>query len=121
MASACLFRNVAIKWVTKQARGHPAPARTEMGLLQRNDDDSTQRKDGTLAPLSLLDCNAGALLRIEQIPGEMECAQRLRELGIVEGAEILLLRKSDPLLVIAKESRIAIDLETAARIEVSCE
>jgi Fe2+ transport system protein FeoA len=92
-----------------------------MGLLQRNEDDTTLRGEGAaLAPVSLLDCNAGALLRIERMPAEMECAQRLRELGIVEGAEILLLRHSDPLLVIAKESRIAIDLVTAKQIEVSC-
>lgn len=92
-----------------------------MGLLQRNTDDATLRQPGKgLAPIRLLDCNAGALLRIERIPVEMECAQRLRELGIVEGAEVLLLRQSDPLLVIAKESRIAIDLVTAGQIEVSC-
>ena len=92
-----------------------------MALLQRNDEDSSLREAGAaLAPVSLLDCHAGALLRIERIPAEMECAQRLRELGIVEGAEILLLRHSDPLLVIAKESRIAIDLITAREIEVSC-
>ena len=94
-----------------------------MGLLQRKDrdGDTTHRDDGAApASVSLLDCEAGALLRIERIPSEMECAQRLRELGIVEGAEILLLRRSDPLLVIAKESRIAIDLATAKLIEVSC-
>ncbi|MDQ3023997.1 MAG: ferrous iron transport protein A, partial [bacterium] len=70
--------------------------------------------------VSLLACDTGALVRIERIPPELSCAQRLRELGIVEGAEILLLRRSDPLLVIAKESRIAIDLATAKLIEVSC-
>ena len=97
------------------------PLLDSMGLLQRNEEDSTLREAGTpLAPVSLLDCSAGALLRIEHIPPEMECAQRLRELGIVEGAEVLLLRHSDPLLVIAKESRIAIDLVTAKQIEVSC-
>jgi Fe2+ transport system protein FeoA len=91
-----------------------------MGLLPRTDDDSALRETGAaLAPVSLLSCSAGALLRIERIP-PMECAQRLRELGIVEGAEVLLLRRSDPLLVIAKESRIAIDLATAQQIEVSC-
>ena len=89
-----------------------------MALLHKNDDDSALRE--THVPVSLLDCQAGALLRIERIPGEMDCAQRLRELGIVEGAELLLLRHSDPLLVLAKESRIAIDLVTARQIEVSC-
>lgn len=77
----------------------------------------------TAAPavsVSLLACNPGALVRIERIPAELACAQRLRELGIVEGAEILLLRRSDPLLILAKESRIAIDLKTAQQIEVSC-
>ena len=73
------------------------------------------------APItSLLGCAAGALVRIERIPSELACAQRLRELGIVEGAEILVLRRSDPRLVLAKESRIAVDLATARVIEVSC-
>jgi Fe2+ transport system protein FeoA len=69
----------------------------------------------------LLACSAGALVQIERLPTELGCAQRLRELGIVEGAEVLLLRRSDPLLLLAKESRIAIDLVTASQIEVRCE
>ncbi len=71
--------------------------------------------------LHLRDCAAGALVRIERMPSELDCAQRLRELGIVEGADVLVLRRSDPLLVLAKESRIAIDLSTAGQIEVRCE
>jgi Fe2+ transport system protein FeoA len=92
-----------------------------MRQLGRVESESEHREAGAaLAPVSLLACEAGAQLRIERIPSALECAQRLRELGIVEGAEIMVLRRSDPLLVLAKESRIAIDLETAKRIEVSC-
>jgi Fe2+ transport system protein FeoA len=71
--------------------------------------------------VSLLDCAAGATVWVDRIPAELACAQRLRELGIVEGAELMILRHSDPLLVLAKESRIAIDLITARAIEVTSE
>jgi Fe2+ transport system protein FeoA len=71
--------------------------------------------------LNLLACPAGATVRVDRLNPDLECAQRLRELGIVEGAEITVLRRSDPLLIVAKESRIAIDLATAERIEVTRE
>ena len=76
-------------------------------------------QDANPVPHNLLACRSGAAVRIEHIPVELDCAQRLRELGIMEGAEVVMLRRSDPLLVLAKDSRIAIDRATARLIEVS--
>lgn len=51
------------------------------------------------------------------VPG-VACAARLRELGIMEGASVLVLKQSNPLLLLAQDSRIAIDPATAGGIEV---
>lgn len=60
----------------------------------------------------------GARLRIKRIPTGLSCAQRLRELGLVEGAEVLLLRRSDPVLLALLDSRIAIERSVADALEV---
>jgi len=68
--------------------------------------------------LHLADCWAGQTLEVLGLAPRLSCAQRLRELGIVEGAQITLLRRSDPIVVLAMDSRIAIDVSAARRIAV---
>ena len=67
---------------------------------------------------SLGECEAGDRVVVACIDTQVSCAPRLRELGIMEGMPLLVLRKSDPLLVLTEESRIAIDQRTADCIEV---
>jgi Fe2+ transport system protein FeoA len=74
---------------------------------------------GHAGHLSLRDCRAGELVVIECIAPDLSCGPRLRELGIIEGAAVLVLRQSDPLLLLAQDSRIAIDWLTAEGIEVN--
>ena len=68
--------------------------------------------------LSLCECDAGDQVVVDRIAPEVSRATRLRELGIMEGMPLLVLRKSDPLLLLTEESRIAIDLRTAGCIAV---
>jgi Fe2+ transport system protein FeoA len=68
--------------------------------------------------VSLSDCLSGQALEVLDLAPKLSCAQRLRELGIIEGAQIKLLRRSDPFVVLAMECRIAIDLTAARRIKV---
>lgn len=74
----------------------------------------------SVAAHNLCDCRPGEEALVSRIPRSLHCAQRLRELGIVEGEVVLLLKQSDPLLLLAKDSRIALDRATACQIEVSC-
>ena len=67
---------------------------------------------------TLRDCYCMEPVRIRRIDTCIPCASRLRELGIVEGAAVMVLKHSDPLLILAQDSRIAIDLRTAAGIEI---
>jgi Fe2+ transport system protein FeoA len=67
----------------------------------------------------LRDCRAGELVVIARIAPDLACGPRLRELGIIEGAAVLVLRQSDPLLLLAQDSRIAIDQLTAEGIQVN--
>jgi len=71
--------------------------------------------------LTLLDCEDGTRLRIQRFACSLGCQQRLRELGLLEGECVTLLRGSDPVLLWAEESRIAIDPKTAGAIEVTYE
>ena len=68
---------------------------------------------------TLLDCECGDRVIVDHIGTDIGCAQRLRELGILEGAELVLLGCGDPLVVLAKDSRIAIDPSAAAWINIS--
>ena len=72
-------------------------------------------------PHSFLDCCADQAVLIKRVPSELSCAQRLRELGIIEGAQVTVIRCADPVLLLVKDSRIAIDRQTAALIEVEHE
>lgn len=75
--------------------------------------------DGAIAPASTLrSAAAGAVLEVVAINCGHACAARLRELCILEGQQIRIERRSDPLLLEVKGSLIAIDLDTAAGIEV---
>jgi Fe2+ transport system protein FeoA len=67
----------------------------------------------------MLGCQRGDSVRVHSVDAGLTCCQRLAELGIMEGAELTVLKQSEPLLVVTRDSRIAIDRQTAARIEVS--
>lgn len=67
----------------------------------------------------ILGCRGKEALRIHKVDDNLQCRQRLAELGLVEGAEVMVLKHSDPLLLLSRDTRIAIDRATAARIEVS--
>lgn len=69
--------------------------------------------------LNLKDCTAGESVTICSMSPRLSCAQRLRELGLVEGSSVLLLKQEDPVLLLVKDSRIAIDPSTAQEITVS--
>ena len=64
-----------------------------------------------------MDGDEVAILRIAD---ELRSAPRLRELGLLEGARVVVLRASDPLLLLVQDGRIAVDRQTAAGIEVRC-
>lgn len=68
---------------------------------------------------SMLGCQGGDSVRVHNVDAGLSCCGRLAELGIIEGAELVVLKQSEPLLVLARDSRIAIDRQTAARIEVA--
>lgn len=72
-----------------------------------------------VAELRLCDCASGETLEVLELAPKLGCAQRLRELGIIEGARIVLMRRYDPFVVLAMESRIAIDGAAARRIKVA--
>ena len=68
----------------------------------------------------LRDCASGDEVAILRIADELRNAPRLRELGLLEGARVVVLRASDPLLLLVQDGRIAVDRQTAAGIEVRC-
>jgi len=79
-----------------------------------------QRRHGReCAHPNLRDCRPGETVVIERIEPDVACAPRLRELGLIEGSVVLVLRCTDPLLLLSQDSRIAIDLATAEQIQVS--
>ena len=63
-------------------------------------------------------CKAGDYVEVLSIDSALGCAARLRELCLLEGQFIRVVRRSDPLLLDLRGSLLAIDLETAALIEV---
>ena len=67
---------------------------------------------------TLRECARGERVIIVRISSDLPCATRLRELGILEGESVVVLRPSDPLVILAQDSRIAIDVGTADAIEV---
>jgi len=66
----------------------------------------------------LRDCVDGDQVAILRIADDLCSAPRLRELGLLEGARVVVLRASDPLLLLVQDGRIAVDRQTAAGIEV---
>ncbi|GEM_PF-3153082 len=67
---------------------------------------------------TLRDCRCGERVIVVRIASDLPCATRLRELGILEGEAVVVLRPADPLVILAQDSRIAIDVGTADAIEV---
>ncbi|MBN2081079.1 ferrous iron transport protein A [bacterium] len=74
-----------------------------------------QRDNGQF---TLLDCHCGQTVYIKGIDPSVSCAPRLRELGLLDGARVVVLKLSDPLLILVDDTRIAMDWHTAAGIEV---
>ena len=69
---------------------------------------------------TLIECCPGEDVTVQSIHRDVSCGQRLRELGLVEGTSLQLLKQSDPLLLLAHNSRIAIDPRIARSIKVIC-
>ena len=67
---------------------------------------------------TLLSCPLRTEVTIRRLGCQHGCGQRLRELGIVEGARLTVLRRSDPLVLMVKDVRIALDPATAGCIEI---
>lgn len=94
--------------------------------LQNTERNTAEECEGTACAqpcasrvCSMLGCRMGDSVRVTSVDGALPCCQRLAELGIHEGCELTVLKQSEPLLVLARDSRIAIDRQTAARIEVA--
>lgn len=68
----------------------------------------------------LVDCCQGESVTVVSLDPSLSLGQRLRELGLIEGSQLVLLKQSDPLLILVKESRIALDPKTAKGIKVFC-
>lgn len=82
---------------------------------------SIEYQDSTLqrpAGRPLNRCLIGSYVEVLSIDSGLSCAARLRELCLLEGQLIRIVRRSDPLLLDVRGSLIAIDMETAACIEV---
>ena len=82
--------------------------------------ETVKRESNGDSTCPLVDCCSGESLIIASVESSLGCGQRLRELGLVEGAEVLLLKHSDPVLLLVKDSRIAIDPKTAGCVRVYC-
>jgi Fe2+ transport system protein FeoA len=67
---------------------------------------------------SLRDSRAGSELLIVSISHELDCELRLRELGLQDGSAIRVLSCGDPFLILSGDTRLALDRELAACIEV---
>jgi Fe2+ transport system protein FeoA len=65
-------------------------------------------------------CAEGMVVEVAQVPDNLCCQQRLRELGIIEGETVRLLKDHDPMLLLAKDSRIAVERSMAHQIIVRC-
>ncbi len=63
-------------------------------------------------------CVSGDCVEVLSIDPKLSCAARLRELCLLEGQKVTVIRRHDPLLLEVRGSMIAIDLDTASRIEV---
>jgi Fe2+ transport system protein FeoA len=66
------------------------------------------------------ECVEGMEVLVTDVPLRTCCQQRLRELGIIEGENVRLLTGHDPVVVLAKDSRIALERSMARQIHVSC-
>jgi Fe2+ transport system protein FeoA len=60
----------------------------------------------------------GHRAQVLEVSGELDVAARLRELGLLEGAQIIVIRQSDPVLVVLQDARIALDHQIATGIAV---
>ena len=68
--------------------------------------------------LTLFSADPHKPVRVLRIHCRHDCGARLRELGIVEGAVVELVKRADPVLLYAKDTRIGLDPRTADQIEV---
>lgn len=70
------------------------------------------------AGLTLTDGQAGERLVVTRFTQGLGCTQRLRELGLMEGKIVVVLRASDPVLLALDDSRLALERTVSDRIEV---
>ncbi|MCB1220056.1 ferrous iron transport protein A [bacterium] len=69
--------------------------------------------------MKLSECRSGDIVLITEIDSHVSGTLRLRELGVLEGVDLKVIKSSNPMLLHVNESRIALDRELAAAISVN--
>lgn len=69
--------------------------------------------------MKLTQCHSGEIVLITEIDSQVSGTLRLRELGILEGVDMKIIKASNPLLLHVNDSRIALDWELANAISVT--
>ena len=68
--------------------------------------------------MKLSESRSGSVVMITEIDSDRSGALRLRELGVLEGVELKVIKAGNPILLYVNDSRIAMDLELAQVIQV---
>ncbi|MCB1218896.1 ferrous iron transport protein A [bacterium] len=69
--------------------------------------------------VKLSECRSGDIVLITEIDSQVSGTLRLRELGVIEGVDLKVIKSSNPMLLHVNASRIALDRELADAIRVS--
>jgi Fe2+ transport system protein FeoA len=69
--------------------------------------------------MKLTQCRNGEIVLITEIDSQVSGTLRLRELGLLEGVDLKVIKASNPLLLHVNDSRIALDRELADAISVT--
>ena len=69
--------------------------------------------------MKLRECHSGDIVLITEIDSQVSGTLRLRELGVLEGVDLKVIKACDPLLLHVNDSRIALDRELASAITVT--
>lgn len=69
--------------------------------------------------MKLSECHSGEIVLITEIDSQISGTLRLRELGVLEGVDLKVIKASNPLLLHVNDSRIALDRELASAITIS--
>lgn len=67
---------------------------------------------------ALAHCHAGEDVEVAQIDGDSEIAMRLREIGLIQGARLRVLRSGSPMIIQIGNSRFCLRGAEAALVAV---